>query len=539
MSGSHGDKPIFLKANSTVNVQSPGDFIFLRSADYPVRVVLNGDSVTMDPGEKRRLDRELDNPELPAFSEFEVQNTTNIDQLVTFVVGVGDYEKVIVSGEMNISPYVNTVFGTSATLPAEFTKTIMLENDEYWFADPDNPYYQDNTTVTNECPDIRGAYFHGINCYVLTHAGLARYELGEGLQKTPDAALTVPTEIIPWRNADGTILELEHNDDETWHNHSYRVLHGLHIAANGTLWFSYNGKICKSHLASMVVEVYSTFIFNPEDGNKTPFSSASELLFDIALGYSNGEYHGIMPNNEQWYSTGPGDSGPDQGADHDKYLVSFNPHTRKVRHRNIGKLATHTNGEGYTKYGFIDDVGHAVIRVQNGDSDYNYFVIDTNLGIEINDEHYSWQYSPHGTVNASFFVPSNNGYYRCVFYGSEVRITTNFMGGIYGLISIKDPGADDSTKLYYYPKERILAIPYKSGNLIYGNIIKMFLGAMLQKTPPGNYLDYVTKLINDTGRIKVTYDTGTNSFYKKGIGDDKVSFLNGDYTLAILPELFG
>ena len=125
---SQGEKKAYLEGNQKgYPVRAGGDFVYLRKAVFPVRVIIDGQPITMEAGEKRRIPRK--EPGRQAFDSFEVDNTSDVAQSVTFVVGEGDYEKVIVSGELNVSAYVTSAGnGVSASLPEEITKTMGLIN---------------------------------------------------------------------------------------------------------------------------------------------------------------------------------------------------------------------------------------------------------------------------------------------------------------------------------------------------------------------------------------------------------------------------
>ena len=126
---SQGEKKAYLEANQKgKQIPAGGDFVYLRRAVFPIRVIIDGQPITMEAGEKRRIPRK--EPGRQAFDSFEVDNTANVAQSVTFVVGEGDYEKIIVSGELNVSAYVTSAGnGVSAALPDKITKEVGLDNN--------------------------------------------------------------------------------------------------------------------------------------------------------------------------------------------------------------------------------------------------------------------------------------------------------------------------------------------------------------------------------------------------------------------------
>ena len=125
---SQGEKKIFLEAGQKgYPVRAAGDFVYVRSAASPIRVIIDGQPITMEAGEKRKIPRS--NVGSLGFDSFEVDNLSDVAQSVTFVVGEGDYEKLIVSGELNASAYVTTsANGVNPSLPSEITKTVGLLN---------------------------------------------------------------------------------------------------------------------------------------------------------------------------------------------------------------------------------------------------------------------------------------------------------------------------------------------------------------------------------------------------------------------------
>ena len=104
---SQGEKKIFLEAGQKgYPVRAAGDFVYVRSAPKPIRVIIDGQPIVMEAGEKRRIPRS-EVGQL-GFDSFEVDNLSDSPQSVTLVVGEGDYEKLIVSGQLNVSAYIST-----------------------------------------------------------------------------------------------------------------------------------------------------------------------------------------------------------------------------------------------------------------------------------------------------------------------------------------------------------------------------------------------------------------------------------------------
>lgn len=135
---SQGDKRVYLKAGQkNLPVRAGGDFLFLKEAIRPVRVLVDGQPIVMRPGAKQRIPRK--EPGKLAFNSFDVDNLSDeFDMSVTFVVGVGDYDEQIFSGDVRTEPMTLTQQGprpdSRKTLelivqPAKMTTTTYVNGD--------------------------------------------------------------------------------------------------------------------------------------------------------------------------------------------------------------------------------------------------------------------------------------------------------------------------------------------------------------------------------------------------------------------------
>ncbi len=83
------------------------EFVYIKTAARPVIVTVEGQAIAMEAGEKRRFPS--------AVAEMTIYNPDTRPLLVVLVVGVGDYEKLIVSGEMVNAGGVKRANGTFVT----------------------------------------------------------------------------------------------------------------------------------------------------------------------------------------------------------------------------------------------------------------------------------------------------------------------------------------------------------------------------------------------------------------------------------------
>jgi hypothetical protein len=107
---------ITVPALQSIPVRAAGDFIFCQAAARPVTVRLNEQALTMRAGDKRRIERRPNDPKNPAFDIFELDNSASALPLaVTLIVGVGDFNSQIVSGELIVAPGIQTADGAYRT----------------------------------------------------------------------------------------------------------------------------------------------------------------------------------------------------------------------------------------------------------------------------------------------------------------------------------------------------------------------------------------------------------------------------------------
>lgn len=99
-----------LQPGQSQPVHVGGDFIFLKFADRPIVVIINGGEssgsrVIMEAGDKYRPGR---------FTSFEISNPDTINPAaVIFTVGEGDYNRQVVQGEVSIVPVLRKADGTT------------------------------------------------------------------------------------------------------------------------------------------------------------------------------------------------------------------------------------------------------------------------------------------------------------------------------------------------------------------------------------------------------------------------------------------
>ena len=91
---SQSDIRKIVKANSVLNIATQGEFVFYKQGSAALRVIVHNDPVEMEPGDIRKFHGNT-------FDEFEIHNETGVDQQVVFTVGFGEYNRLVVRGDIS------------------------------------------------------------------------------------------------------------------------------------------------------------------------------------------------------------------------------------------------------------------------------------------------------------------------------------------------------------------------------------------------------------------------------------------------------
>lgn len=94
----------FIGAGGSDYVDAAGDFIFCAFADRTFRIVIDGKSLTVSPGDKLRPQKR--------FQNFQIENLDASNEMaVRLIVGEGDYNSQIIQGEVTVMPGVRGADG--------------------------------------------------------------------------------------------------------------------------------------------------------------------------------------------------------------------------------------------------------------------------------------------------------------------------------------------------------------------------------------------------------------------------------------------
>lgn len=93
-----------IPAGETVSIPVVGDFIYCKQSDVEIPVIVNGKTIRMEAGDKRKSAGEI-------FDNVTLRNDTENPIICTFVIGFGDYDRVIVRGEITAELKLRTANG--------------------------------------------------------------------------------------------------------------------------------------------------------------------------------------------------------------------------------------------------------------------------------------------------------------------------------------------------------------------------------------------------------------------------------------------
>ncbi|ACR12742.1 hypothetical protein TERTU_1440 [Teredinibacter turnerae T7901] len=112
----------YLEPGLAVNVPLNSDeFVYVKDAPREIDVTINQQVLKMERGDKSRFSAPVD--------ELVLLNPHDVRIRVVLTVGRGDYEKLVVSGELSLAENIRTNALGSINMPVEFTKTFGLVSD--------------------------------------------------------------------------------------------------------------------------------------------------------------------------------------------------------------------------------------------------------------------------------------------------------------------------------------------------------------------------------------------------------------------------
>lgn len=248
---SQRDLKLIIPANGVLNPNAQGDFIFVKDAAVAVHVFLHDQEIEMERGDVRKVTR--------PFEKFTIENRTANDVAVRLVVGFGDYNRLIVQGEMNISAYVRQSSGIlNESLPSEIVKTMGLVNTTEQTV-VKSAIKQDSVANTGSgfafATFIYESQYYGMdndNLYILD----------------PNAGPFISTQALDWT---GVVRDGGQN------------VHCAGVTPGGTVYFKHGNDLYKFSLNDLVVKLLLANEFGNSTTNLGGFVEAGKFIFSDFL----------------------------------------------------------------------------------------------------------------------------------------------------------------------------------------------------------------------------------------------------------------
>ena len=153
---SQADIKKIVPANSVLNIQTRGEFVFYKTGASAITTVVNNNPVEMEPGDIRKFPG-------AEFESFEVHNNTGIDQPIVLTVGYGEYNRLVVRGD--ISSF-ESVLGTDGIARPDtrrkndfvfgFTDPGIVNQNGFFIAGNVAPLIDAEKVVVDASTDSRG-----------------------------------------------------------------------------------------------------------------------------------------------------------------------------------------------------------------------------------------------------------------------------------------------------------------------------------------------------------------------------------------------
>lgn len=470
---SHGDTPILLKPGIETQVRAPGDFVFLKKAAFPVEVNIRGQIVEMEPGEVRNIPRNEYNQ--MAFDSFTAKSVGAADQQVVFVVGEGSYNKVIVSGQLNVSAYVETALnGQAKSLPMTLEKTFGVES----IGKTDVDDFNEITSSATHANDGRGVFYWAGYFYKVNKDGIRWIDENTAVGTNEGSALFDTSAVSP--------------NQPTY-------CYGADINSRGEIFFFGNatGDLYVCPIGSLLLK-------------------RIELAAHPGVGTSNTTGFAIVEDIAYWAVI------PSSGT---PYLRRYDTIKREFLSdlTITGLVSSQPNYDAFGKRG--DKI---YVRITSA-SDLEE--IDKSTGASLGRnvvchpvaQVWDWAFSPDFKLVAKGDV-------------TDVAIHWATDSTFYGKIWVQD-GSDAATRKSLWLESEPAYYQTPTGYVFLAGAIEMILAAA-NRGKAENYLDYVTAFEFFDGSNTRKVGSGTQSFTLRGIADNWPTFAEGPVKIELLPEFF-
>lgn len=455
-----------LLAGVPLNIDQQCEFIFIDQGEDLDFTVGDSRLSGRKAGDFARFDRPVDS----------VRVVSPYDQTIKLVLGFGEFSRLIVSGELNVSSYVTTRGnGQAKSLPFPVTKTVGVES----LGVVEDVYGTVHATSSATSTFSSAMFWFDGAFYKLETANVYKF--------SPDSTDGTLDGTFPLGDGAANLAGV--------------TLRGAAARSDGRVYFHANQKLFSLSLGDYSVTT-ELAIFGT-DSTKNPFNGGAMIgdRFYVAYCKIDDNANGL-----------------------DDYFLSYDTYTGEVFQFTANAPLNHTVSGGIVGY-----QGRYVLTTNNGSGSWATFDLLGGKSSEYLGNH------PDIKIASTVRATSPDGRFGCVDSANSISVRVIQSRTFYGALFVQD-GSDTATKKVVLLDSAPNYFVRGAGYVFKLAVVELILKAYGYETE--NYLDYVTEVTAGDGYLTKTVGSGTQSFVVRGLTDTLPVFLDSEVSFKILPEFF-
>ncbi|MFC6631650.1 hypothetical protein [Microbulbifer taiwanensis] len=458
-----------LKAGTPHHIEQSCEFVFIdQGQDLDIRVG-NSRLSGRRAGDFARFDKPVDVVEI----------MSPYDQVVKLVLGFGEFSRLIVSGELNVSQYIQTRGnGQALSMPFDLTKTVgQLSLGEQFYAAGS----QIQLISSGVQPGQRASFYFRGNWYAFDGDGNGAYSLYQFNERS-------------------TGIDATHALDKTGVTFGFGGVKGAAASPSGVVVFRHYRDLYMFRVGEYAVNRVA--------------SNAFTYLSGHGGYYLDGKYYFLDSEVDAPEPNGAIVVFDLDGGTVDRIAIPYSPPSENNNMIFLrGNLLYIGNGSFYATY------DPTAVQFEE--------YLGSVPGLQV------------GGVSGSGMAFNADGTIYCKGWVSGPGYTLNYIDDLttYGEIYSQD-GADIGTRKTAFLMSPVDHFPENGGHIVTGPVIEAVLRT-LGDYNTDNYQDYLTAVRFNDGSVTRTVGSGTQSYSLRGINAEKLPiFLESEITLTMLPEFF-
>lgn len=491
-----------LLAGVPMNIDQPCEFVFIDQGEDLDFVVGDSRLSGRKAGDFARFDRPVES----------VRVVSPYDQTVKLVLGFGEFSRLIVSGELNVSSYVTTGRGENLSLPMDVTKRVGLVDGVSITVEDATVNLTDGGSIADAGTRDPFLFWYQGSFWRAYHNALVRY--ADDFQSIAETRsyTSVPAEIQDSDWVGGGATE------------GGRVYFWAKNASNRVVVYTFD-----------IDELIVTEITNSDMPNESTNWSVDRKAAGVM---GTRIYYWIDPSNTNANSGNRG-----KFAYYD--FASGNAGHIDMTWGNGPDYAEYSSNTSRGSYSFIDPAGYLCVGLDQGSGfgayPSNSYARYTPDGVFVDVKQFLFPIGSTNIGNHQTLAISGDGRYVALS-GSGERVFYMENRTTYGELYVQD-GSDTATRRTRILTEPLAAVPIADGKYtVTSGLVRSVMSLLRGDFNPAgaDYLDWLTAIgFTDRYGVPRRYDSGTKTLFGRGITDENMPIvIEGDLTLGILPEFF-